>query len=57
MLGQKPAVVLIDVVGFAETADRGGEVIIEFANVTLKLPTGTSPDYLASLIAAIRERC
>jgi len=47
----------IDVVESAETADRDGEVILEFANVTLKFPTGTSPDYLASLIAAIRARC
>lgn len=46
----------VDVVESAGTADAGdtAEIAIEVAGVTLRIATGTSPEYVARLVAALR---
>jgi hypothetical protein len=39
-------------------ADPGGEPIaLELADLMLRIATGTSPEYVASLVAALRSGC
>jgi hypothetical protein len=49
----------VDVVesGGTADADGGAEVVIEVAGVTVRIATGTSPEYVAKLIAALRAPC
>lgn len=49
----------VDVVESAGTADAegGAEIVIEVVGVTVRIATGTSPGYVAKLIAALRGPC
>jgi hypothetical protein len=48
----------VDVVESAGVAEPGGETIaLELADLTLRIATGTSPEYVASLVAALRSGC
>ena len=49
----------VDVVESAGTADAdgGAEIAIEVAGVTVRIATGTSPEYVAKLVAALRAPC
>lgn len=47
----------VDVVESAATADGGSEIAIDLAGVTLRITVGTSPDYVARLVGALRATC
>lgn len=49
----------VDVLGSAGTADAedGPEITIEVGDVRLRIATGTSPAYVAQLVAALRVLC
>ena len=44
----------VDVVESAAPADAGDEVVLEVGAVTMRVRVGTSPTYIAALIAALR---
>jgi len=49
----------VDVVERAGTADASatGDIAIELGSMTVRIVAGTSPEYVAKLVAALRERC
>jgi hypothetical protein len=49
----------VDVVESAGSADVGdvSAIVIELAGVTMRIATGTSPEYVARLVAALRTAC
>ena len=47
----------VDVVESAATADPGNEIAIDLAGMTIRIAPGTSPEYMASLIGALRAAC
>jgi hypothetical protein len=57
MAQRTPRMLAVDVVESAVPADSDAEVVLEIGAAILKFKEGTSPEYIAALVGALRPRC